>query len=212
MDLVVLVSGSGGVVDEMPLVDNFREPMELGSERVLYRSPDASGTCASSCVSEAHRLLSGDDAHGDDGHGDAIASIACRGAAVSRTYRPKSPTDAHHWSYESQDRWDVYEGSAAENECLAEGEGFPGESPIDVAPEDAVVVGRAAAYVELGPTFGSPRWGLEMVNTGYGLSLTVCGKNAFDCSATATFGQWPRLVRGLSASGTNDTSLAGVAS
>ena len=181
--------GAGGEAASVPLVDNFRWIQDFGETRELWRSAGAAAACADSC--------------GVDGGG---GSVACaRSTAMSYTSRPDQASTNYHWQYADQSGWPLYHDG--HTECFREADGgdYPGESPVDVEPSTAKALGDGEVEIALADSFAEARRGLLVRNDGAVLAVDVCGTNSFDCSATATFGTWPRDLRGLSSNGTVDT-------
>ena len=71
------------------------------------------------------------------------------------------------------------------------GYAYPGQSPIKIKPAD--VTETSAAYFNLSNSFTRSRTALEVVNTGVGLKIVICGHNSADCAATASFGRYVML-------------------
>ncbi|EGB08992.1 hypothetical protein AURANDRAFT_63566 [Aureococcus anophagefferens] len=183
---------ASGYAESVDLVDNFRWTQEFGDTRTLYRTPDASASCLASC------------AEGSD-------SIACdTNVEMSRTWRREAQTSNWHWVYADQGGWPRANGGS--NECLRDREAntYPGESPVDVAPDTAAALGAGEVNISLAGSFASARGGLSVGNNGHNINVEVCGRNAFDCAATADFGLWPKTLRGVPGNESDTYFLHGV--
>lgn len=183
---------ASGYAESVDLVDNFRWTQEFGDTRTLYRTPDASASCLASC------------AEGSD-------SIACdTNVEMSRTWRREAQTSNWHWVYADQGGWPRANGGS--NECLRDREAntYPGESPVDVIPDTAAALGAGEVNISLAGSFASARGGLSVGNNGHNINVEVCGRNAFDCAATADFGLWPKTLRGVPGNESDTYFLHGV--
>ena len=72
---------------------------------------------------------------------------------------------------------------------------YPGGSPINFSPPSLIETSDADFL--LSESFSANRTGLKLTNTGKGLTMVVCDQNRIDCAARASFGEWPKLLRGL---------------
>ena len=166
---VNVASGSG--YDTIYLANNFRElQQESPSGRIIYKTADAGG-----------------------------CSKVTWGPTPSRSSAfPLVKSTDHQWGYMDQKNWDRYHKSDGHNECgqldIDHPDAFPGESPIDLRADDISVTNLSAISLS---GFSHPRKGLTLANNGHGITLTVCGGDGVDCSATASFGTWPKRLRGL---------------
>jgi len=103
-----------------------------------------------------------------------------------------------HWSYYDQDGWtDFIPQTGWPNECghAATGPSHPGQSPIDIQATDSVVAPNVS--IALGPGFKKPLKKLQVSNNGHSMTVIVCGRSGTTCEASASFGTWPKAVRGL---------------
>ena len=174
------------------LYDNFRDEQSFGEKRSLLRSKDASSIC------QAERC--------DDN--DQPSTTCPRSKMIARTDRAFEHSNKWHWVYADQKGWKKYRGSTEENECSTplrdlDSMKRPGESPINVKPDEAVE--DASMRIELIlSSFRSERTDLTILNNGYGVQVIVCGSNGNDCGALAKFGQLPRALRNLAEINTDD--------
>mmetsp|Transcript_34286 Transcript_34286/g.90491 ORF Transcript_34286/g.90491 Transcript_34286/m.90491 type:complete len:1524 (-) Transcript_34286:311-4882(-) len=129
------------------------------------------------------------------------------------------------WSYADQDHWWEYTVDDSShghenfrfNEChdangkfhwkknnkvpvnvninALDSDAYPGGSPIDFDPPS--LIETSDADFMLSESFSANRTGLKLTNTGKGLTMVVCDQNRVDCAARATFGEWPKFLRGL---------------
>ena len=171
----------------MHLADNFRElqPASPGGQtRVIYKS-EAAGNCA---------------------------AITFSGTSRKTDFPLEKGTD-HHWTYADQESWDIYHDaeSHVHSECgysnTEYADSYPGESPIDVIADDATPTNASSVAIA---GFSRPREGVLLANDGHAIALSVCAGSGWDCSATASFGTWPKTLRGVTsdASGHGDDDAA----
>ena len=166
-----------------PLVDNFRDTtFPLNEQRPLYRTTSATSACT-------------------DCDGDALSASCKRNKAVTVTKRQLEYSTKLHWVYADQSSWNKYAGSTEINECLLPSSEMdkkkrPGESPNNIKPNEAS--DSLNSYMEIRlDGFDDKRTGLTVSNNGHVIEVIVCGSNGHDCGALASFGQWPRKLRGL---------------
>ena len=162
----------------MHLLDNFRELQPTsppGQARIVYKSAAA----------------------------DDCASVSFTGVRRGTSF-PLETTTNHHWTYADQDNWKLYHDpvSHAHSECgyanTAYPDSYPGESPINVLAGDATRTNASSVAIA---GFSRERVGVALANDGHVIALSVCPFSGWDCSATASFGTWPKTLRGV----TSDT-------
>ena len=190
LGLVAGATASADVV--MSLVDNYRDIQDARSAtRTIYKSSMAGG----------------------------CADIAYSGTSRAKKDFPHVETTSHHWTHADQDGWPKYHsGGGRANECgrtsaassddahhrrlgPSPDAAFPGESPIDIAADGATATNATSIALR---GLHHARAGLTVYNDGHALGVSVCGGSAHDCSALASFGAWPKAMRGL-ADATADT-------
>eukprot|EP00931_Biecheleriopsis_adriatica_P058425 TRINITY_DN34775_c0_g1_i1.p1 TRINITY_DN34775_c0_g1~~TRINITY_DN34775_c0_g1_i1.p1 ORF type:complete len:1179 (+),score=197.98 TRINITY_DN34775_c0_g1_i1:60-3596(+) len=182
--LVTVIHGAGGQLQmAVPQVDNFRAPQEIGAFRKVYRSASASPSCRVDACSA------------DD------MSTTCPGAGATPTTIVWGQTTPLHFSYYDQENWHkIVHVGGWPNECAhaATGLSHPGQSPINVEPASTELA-PADAKIQLSGDFKLSRPGLWVHNNGHSVGVHICGSPA-DCLATASFGAWPKVLRGLDTS------------
>lgn len=172
------------------LVDNWRDPQPVGDFRKVYRSAAASATCAA-CDQTA-------------------TSTTCAKPAPSETKRDWGITTLVHFSYYDQKNWKkVLHAGGWPNECAKEADGpsHPGQSPIDVQAGNTELA-PSEAGIQLSGGFNLSRTRLWIHNNGHNMGVGVCSSEV-DCMATASFGTWPKKLRGLNESSADDYYLLG---
>ena len=169
--LVLISIASGAGLDTVYLSNNFRELQpESPNGRVIYKTTGAGG----------------------------CSDVTWGPTASRKATFPLIHSTDHHWVYADQENWDLYHKSHGDNECFVvdddHPDAFPGESPIDLLADAAIVTNRSSIAL-----FGMDydRRGLTLSNTGNGVELAVCSGDFHDCGATASFGTWPKTLRGL---------------
>lgn len=198
------------------LEDNFREPQDLNG-RTIYRSAAASAVCALEC--EETGASGSTSSRSTTCSVDKKRQVAYTENRRVDFHRAKDSSKSTQWSYADQEHWYQWIDDSAHhprvlaNECQDPTDGtdrlskhiaradesvshaYPGGSPIKFDPPS--LSETHDAYFTLSPSFNATRSGLKLTNTGKGLTMVVCDQNRLDCAARATFGQWPKVLRGL---------------
>jgi len=116
---------------------------------------------------------------------------------------PHLTSTTNEWYYADQAHWYIF--NDPENECTVHSTpvgSYPGESPIDIDADN--VLETENSTIEL-TGFNVSRKNVEILNSGHGIEITVCPGSSYDCGATASFGTWPKVLRGISSDSEIDT-------
>lgn len=170
-------------VRNIPLVNNRRDLKPVGHFRKVYRSPDASRTC--NATSACQRGSKSSSCHRTQANQDVTW--------------PYGVSDSNEWSYYDQAHWSRFHSPGFHNECGHPNHQytFPGESPINVDPEDTVLLTKNELVLDFsGDSYVLPRASAPRLNTGHSMRVPVCMNGGFDCMAKASFGTWPKVLRG----------------
>eukprot|EP00439_Symbiodinium_sp_Y106_P041499 s5983_g5.t1 len=99
--------------------------------------------------------------------------------------KPELPTKTKRsWGMSTHLHWSYYDQDSRCCPCLSAGLG--GDSVV--APNVSIA---------LGPGFKKPLKKLQVSNNGHSMTVIVCGRSGTTCEASASFGTWPKAVRGL---------------